>query len=111
MYGGLMSLPEYNQALGHKKMLKQAVKISKIIENKFQYCVIWLHLKFICHMLCLPKGKGGKLGVWDKNIYTTIYKVDNQLLQSTGKYTCYFVIIYNKGEYKKEYIEYIYTYV
>ena len=61
-------------------MLKQVVKISKIIENKFQYCLIWFHLKFICHILYLPKGKGSKLGVWDKNIYTAIYEVDNQLL-------------------------------
>ena len=32
--------------------------------------------------LWLPKGKGGgekdKLGVWDEQIFTTIYKIDNQ---------------------------------
>ena len=30
------------------------------------------------HSLWLPKGEGGrdKLGVWDKQIQTTIYKID-----------------------------------
>ena len=49
-----------------------------------------------------------KVRMGDYHIHTTISKIDNQkdLLQSTGNYTKYFVITYNR----KEYI-YIYIYI
>ena len=53
------------------------------------------------------RGKGGryKLGVWDQNIQTTIYKINNKvLLYSTGNYIQYLVIHYNGKESGKEYI-------
>ena len=62
--------------------------------------------------LWLPKGKEGrdKLGVWDQQIQTTIYKINNKdLLQSTGNRIPYLIINYN-GKNKKEY-KYIHIYV
>ena len=64
--------------------------------------------------LWLPKGKRGggrdKLGVWDQQIHTTIYKTDNQqdLLYSTGSFTQYSVITYMGKESEKEWI-YVYV--
>ena len=54
--------------------------------------------------LWLPKGKGkDKLGVWDWQIQTTIYKINSKdLLYGTGNYTQYPVINHN-GK-KKKYI-------
>ena len=52
--------------------------------------------------LRLPKriagvGKeGGKLGVWDKHIHTTIYKTDKQQEYNTGNYIQYLIVTYNK---------------
>ena len=44
--------------------------------------------------------KGGKLGVWDQQIHTTIYKIDNQQRPtgSTGNYIQYLVITYKGSE-------------
>ena len=46
--------------------------------------------------LWLPKGKQGrdKLGVWDLNIHTTIYKIDNQQ-EPTVKHRELYAISYN----------------
>ena len=52
--------------------------------------------------LWLPKGKGGrdKLGVWDYQIQTNIYKINNKdLLNRTGNSIQYLVINYNEKEY------------
>ena len=39
-----------------------------------------------------------KLGIWDLNRHTTIYKITNKvLLYSTGNYTQYFIITF-KGK-------------
>ena len=48
----------------------------------------------------------GKLGVWDQQIQTTVYKIDKHmvLLYSTGNYIQYLVVNYNGKEYEKEYI-------
>ena len=44
-----------------------------------------------------------KLRVWDQQIHTTIYKVNNKdLLYSTGNYILYLVITYNGKESEKE---------
>ena len=49
------------------------------------------------------KGERGKLGVWDWQIYTTIYKTDNKdLLCNTGNYTQYLVTMNNGKESEKE---------
>ena len=58
------------------------------------------------------RGRRDKLGVWDSNIHTTIYKIDNQQgpLYSPGNYIQYLVITYNGKESKKEYI-YMYIYM
>ena len=47
------------------------------------------------------KGGGDKLGVWDQQIQTTIYKIDKQqvLPYSTGNYIQYLVISYNEKIY------------
>ena len=63
--------------------------------------------------LWLPKGKGqgrDKLGVWNQQIHSTIYKKDKQQgpTYSTGNYIQYLVIIYNGKESEKIYI---YTYM
>ena len=44
--------------------------------------------------LWLPKEKEGRdrLGVWDQQTQTTIYKINNILLYSTGNYIQYPVI-------------------
>ena len=51
------------------------------------------------------KEEGGrgrdKLGVWDSRIHTTIYKIENQLLYSTGNCIQYSVITYNGKETEK----------
>ena len=63
--------------------------------------------------LQLPKRKGGqdKLGAWKEHKHTIICKINNKgALYSTGNSTQYFVIIYKKKEFKKEYICNIYTY-
>ena len=63
------------------------------------------------------KGSGGgdKLGVWDEQIHTTTYKIDNKqrkdLLYSTDKYTQYFTITYKGKESEKEYIYVIYIFM
>ena len=52
------------------------------------------------------RGWGGdKLGVWDWQIQTAIYKIEKQqvLLLNTGNYVRYPVINYNGKEYEKEY--------
>ena len=53
------------------------------------------------------RGKDGrnKLGVWDEQIHSTIYKRDKNkdLLYSTGNYIQYLVITYKGKEYEKEY--------
>ena len=52
-----------------------------------------------------------KLGVWDQQIQTTIYKTDNKdLLYSTGNFIQYLVITYNGKESEKEQRE-IYIYI
>ena len=49
-----------------------------------------------------------KLGAWDLQIQTTIYKINNKvLLYGTGNYIQYLIIIYNGKESEKEYI-YVY---
>ena len=50
--------------------------------------------------LCYPRGRGeDKLEVWNQQINTTVYKINNKdLLYSTGKYTQYLVIIYMEKE-------------
>ena len=47
------------------------------------------------------RGRGrDKLEVWDQQIQTTIYKINNKvLLYSTGNYTQYLVVNYNGKEY------------
>ena len=45
-----------------------------------------------------------KLGIWDQQIHTTIYKINKDLLYSAGKYIQYLVITYNGKESEKEYI-------
>ena len=54
------------------------------------------------------RGRGwgrDKLGVWDYQIQTTIYKINNKvLLCSTGNYIQYPVLNHNGKEYEKEYI-------
>ena len=53
------------------------------------------------------KGKGwrDKLGVWDQQIQTTIYKINNKvLLYSTGNYIQYPLVNHNGKEYEKEYV-------
>ena len=41
-----------------------------------------------------------KLGAWDLQIQTTIYKINNKvLLYGTGNYIQYLIIIYNGKEY------------
>ena len=54
-----------------------------------------------------------KLGVWDKHMHTTIYKITNKdLLYSTGNYTQYIVITCKGKESEKEYVSvYIYIYM
>ena len=55
-------------------------------------------------------GEGrNKLGVWDQQIHTIIYKIDKQQgpTDSTGNYIQYLVITYNGKESEREYI-YIY---
>ena len=75
----------------------------------------------------VTKGKSGqrdKLGVWDSQIYTTIYKIGKQQGPTVQhrEYIQYFVINHNGKEYEKEYIHthththiysyiYVYTYV
>ena len=59
--------------------------------------------------LIVTKGESGcgrdKLGVWDQQTQTTIYKINNKvLLCSTGNYIQYAVINHNGKEYEKEYI-------
>ena len=57
--------------------------------------------------LWLPKEKEGRdrLGVWDQQTQTTIYKINNNiLLYSTGNYIQYPVINHNGKEYEKEHI-------
>ena len=59
--------------------------------------------------LIVTKGEGGKgrdkLGVWDSQIYATVYKVDNKDLRYiTGNYIQYLVINHNGKECEKEYI-------
>ena len=47
--------------------------------------------------LWLPKGNGvgrDKLKDWDQNIYTSVYKVNNYLLDSTENSTQYSGMIY-----------------
>ena len=46
------------------------------------------------------KGRREKLGVWDKHIHTTIYKINNQQgpLYGTENYTQHIVIIYKGKE-------------
>ena len=60
------------------------------------------------------RGKGmgrDKLGVWDQQIQTTIYEINNKvLLYSTGNYIQYPVINHNGKEYEEEYV-YIYVQV
>ena len=34
----------------------------------------------------MKRGQRNKLGVWDKHKHTTIYKINNDLLYSTGSY-------------------------
>ena len=48
---------------------------------------------------------GDKLGVWDQQIQTTIYKIDKQqgLTVDTENYIQYLVISYNGKESEKEY--------
>ena len=59
--------------------------------------------------LMVTKGERGgrdKLGVWDLQIHTIIYKIGKQqdLLYSSGNYTQYLVITYNGKISKKEFI-------
>ena len=58
------------------------------------------------------EGRRDKLGVWDQQIQTTIYKINNNkvLLYSIGNYIQYLVINYNGKEYANIYI-YIYIYI
>ena len=51
------------------------------------------------------RGWGAKLKIWDKQVHTTIYKIDEQqgLLYSTGNYIQYFVIISDGEDSEKEY--------
>ena len=46
----------------------------------------------------VTKGEGGrdKLGVWDEQIHTNIYKTNKDLLQSTENYIHYLVITNNE---------------
>ena len=49
---------------------------------------------------------GHKLGVWDQQIQTTVYKIDKQqspTVVSTGNYIQYLIIDHNGKEYEKEY--------
>ena len=55
------------------------------------------------------RGKGDKLGVWDLQIHTIIYKIDSKdLLYSSWNYNQYLVITYNGKACEKEII-YIYV--
>ena len=59
-------------------------------------------------------GEGVKLGTWDYQIHTTLYKIDKQWgqLYSTERYTQYLVITYNGKQSEKEYTHaYIYHFV
>ena len=51
------------------------------------------------------RGKGGgmdKLGVWDQQIQTTIYKINNNVvLYTAGNYIKYPIINYNGKEHEK----------
>ena len=54
-------------------------------------------------ILLLPKGKvGATLGVWEEQIHTTVYKINKDLLYSTGNYILYLVITYSGKESEKE---------
>ena len=54
-------------------------------------------------ILLLPKGKvGTTLGVWEEQIHTTVYKINKDLLYSTGNYILYLVITYSGKESEKE---------
>ena len=64
-------------------------------------------LTAIENRLVVAKGEErDRLGVWDYQMQTIIYKMDKQqvLLCSTGKYIQYSVIKHNEKEYEKEYI-------
>ena len=53
-----------------------------------------------------------KLGVWEQQIHTTIYKINNKdLLYSTGNYTQYFVITCMGKNLKKKIYIYVCVYV
>ena len=55
-------------------------------------------------MVTKGEGRRDKLGVWDYDVHTTIYKIDNQqvLTYGTGNYIQYLVITDNGKEYEKE---------
>ena len=93
-------------------MISLTCGIEKNDTNEF----IYKWYKFICRKQSYSHQKekeGGrdKLGVWDKQIRTTVYKINNKdLLYSTGNYIQYLVITNNAKEPDKEYI-YIYIWV
>ena len=56
-------------------------------------------------MITKGERRGDKLGVWNEQIHTTIYKINNKdLLCSTGNYIQYLIITYNGKETEKEHI-------
>ena len=71
----------------------------------------WTHsgsqLKILAHTYDYQRGRGGrdKVGVWEEEIYITIYKINTKdLLYSTGNYAQYLVITYHRKESETEYI-------
>ena len=50
----------------------------------------------------MVKGRRGKLGIWDSQIHTTIYKINNKdLLYTIGNYSQCLLTTYNGQESKK----------
>ena len=60
--------------------------------------------------LVMKRDMESKLGVWDWNIQTTIYKINKVLLYDTGSYIQNPVIKHNGNEYEKEYV-YMYNWL
>ena len=51
------------------------------------------------------RDKLDKLGVWDKHIHNTIYKINNKVpVYNTGNYMQYPAINHNGKEYEREYV-------
>ena len=53
-------------------------------------------------MIIKVEGKKDRLGVSDQQIHTTAYKINKDLLNSTGNYILYLIITYSGKEGEKE---------